>query len=460
MVRALGSKLANVSRLGVAAALLLVPRAAMAQYVSASAPPLYGTVSVYGMSPASLSGVAGGPVSFSSVDSSCRGYGAMAPSHVVMTSGGTFRINAMSSGDTTLMVMGPDGRRYCDDDGGGYPNPQVDLSVPAGPIAIWVGSYSSSGSHPYNATVAPQGGGGGYGGGGYGGGGGAMFGSASYPGGYDPVILSGTFGGPIDADTMGSCAGYISAAPSHTVMVSTYVPNLRFVVRGDADTTLVVQYADGHVACNDDGGGYPHPLVEGPASPGTIRVWVGSYGSGGSGGYVLGLTTNPGINATNLGGGSPPVVVTPPPYVPPVVTPPVVVTPPSSAVRVELSSRIPVTLYGFGVTPTVAVWSPRGGPSIEVSAMPNGSVISVSVMVGGVLTQVVDVPSSMVSGSIVTVTQRPDRRLLVRAERAPGTSDPGSTMLWLVNYARASGAVEIANTWVGTASERAPGWAR
>jgi hypothetical protein len=151
------------------------------------------------------------------------------------------------------------------------------------------------------------------------------------------------------------------------------------------------------------------------------------------------------------------VVVGPPPVVsPPYAGGSIVI--PAGAARVDLDPRIPVTLFGSGVSPTVAIWSPRGGPSIEVATSPRGSMVSIAVSVNGVVQSVVEVPAALAASAIVTVTERADRRLLVRAERPPGASDPGETMLWLLSYT--SGAVAVAESWAGSASERGPRWSR
>jgi hypothetical protein len=429
---------------------------AEAQYIAPGASPLYGSGTVAG-TPLFLSGTAMGPVDLSAVDSACRGYASAQPSHVVNFSGGMLRLTTEADGDTTFLVRLPDGRMFCDDDGGDGFNPLVEVSTAPGRVEVWVGSYGGS-PIPYRlvangaaaAPAVPSGGG--------------MFANVTIgPGMPDPVVVSGAFGGPVPASSISSgCAGHVSPNPSHLVTVTSYLSNLRFVVNGDADTTLLVQWPDGRFSCNDDGGGYPHPLVEGGTPPGTIRVWVGAYSSGGSGSYALAVTTNPAVSASDMTGGSPPPP--PPPVVvgpPPVVSPPYAggsIVIPAGAARVDLDPRIPVTLFGSGVSPTVAIWSPRGGPSIEVATSPRGSMVSIAVSVNGVVQSVVEVPAALAASAIVTVTERADRRLLVRAERPPGASDPGETMLWLLSYT--SGAVAVAESWAGSASERGPRWSR
>jgi hypothetical protein len=435
---------------------------AQAQYIVPQAPPSYGTANLIPNQRIMLQGVAGGGVSLSAVDGSCRGYAQPTPSHVLMVPPGAamVRIGATSGIDTTLMVQMPDGRIVCDDDGGDGLNPLLEVPAVPGQMRVWVGSYSSSNAGPYQldasafgggapVVVAPPPGAG------------ALFGTADVRmgGRPDPLVVTGNFGGPIQASNMSpDCRGWISGPPSHIVNARTGFPNLRFVVRASSDTTLVVRYPDGRIVCNDDGGGSLNPLVEGPTGPGQIMVWVGSYGSGGSGPYVMGITTIPGIGPDQIGTGvgPGPVVVTPPPPV--VVTPPPPSMPTVTA-RVELMPRIPVTLIGPGMAPgTVAVWSPRGGPSMEVGIMQVGGGYRIYANIGGAPQTVVDVPASVAQDAVVTVTQRPDQRLLVRAERAPTGSDAGQQMLMLVQLL--NGAPTIAEQWVGTFSDRAPRWSR
>jgi hypothetical protein len=166
----------------------------------------------------------------------------------------------------------------------------------------------------------------------------------------------------------------------------------------------------------------------------------------------MGITTIPGVTADNLGSmpdpGPGPVVVAPPPPAAPTV--------PTVTSRVALMPRIPVTLVGPGMAPgTVAVWSPRGGPSVELGVMPiPGGGYRVYANVGGAPHMVVDVPASVAQDAVVTITQRPDQRLLVRAERA----DANQQMLMLIQML--NGVPTLAEQWVGSFSDRAPRWSR
>lgn len=438
-----------------------MPSLASAQYIVPQAPAGYGQSALTPNQRVMLQGIAGGGVSLSSVNGSCRGYAQPNPSHVLMVPPGVqrVRLGALSNIDTTLMVQLPDGRLLCDDDGGEGLNPLLEIPAVPGQWRVWVGSYSSSNSGPYSLDATA-----------YGGApppvapppSGALFSTADMTMGArpDPLIVNGTFGGPIQASQMSpDCRGWITPQPSHIVNARTGFPNLRFVVRASADTTLVVRYPDGRIACNDDGGGSLNPLVEGPTGPGQIMVWVGSYSSSNTGPYTMGITTIPNLTFEQLGSGGVvvappgPVVVQPPPP-PPQPTAPVVTA------RVDMLPRIPVTLIGPGMQPgTVAVWSPRGGPSVDFGIMPlPGGSYRIYANIGGQQSSVIDVPADLARDAVVTITQRPDQRLLVRAERAPNGPDAGQQMLMLVQML--NGAPAIAQQWAGTFSERAPRWSR
>jgi hypothetical protein len=417
-------------------------------------------------------------VSLSDLNSSCRGYAQEAPNHIVMAQAPMrfLAIMVNTSFDSTLFVQTPDGQVWCNDDTDGL-QPRLEISSPPGPIRIWVGAYSATGGGPYRLGLSgsPAVRGAQLGMPGTGGLGvvvtppppprpGLMpaapplYGDVSLRSGFrpDPVMLGGSAGGPIDASTIDpSCRGWLTPQPSHVIQAQTGFRGLRFVGAASHDTTLLVQYPDGRIACDDDGGGARNPLVQGPTMPGPIRVWVGSYSARGGGPYTLGVTENPGMTYAMLGsgGGGGGIVVVPP------TTP---TPPPTDVTRVSLMPRIPVTLFGPGMsTATIAVWSPRGGPSVELSVTPSGGSLSIGASVGGTAIPLFTVPAEIARDATVTVTQRPDQRLLVRAERPPGGADPGAQMLLLVGWPGARAAAPaIADQWTGTFQERLPRWAR
>jgi hypothetical protein len=88
--------------------------------------------------------VAGGSIDAGSLGGACRGAISSAPDVEITYSAGSLplAIRTRSGSDTTLVVNGPDGRWYCDDDSGGGLNAQVFWSRPqSGVYDIWVGTF-------------------------------------------------------------------------------------------------------------------------------------------------------------------------------------------------------------------------------------------------------------------------------------------------------------------------------
>ena len=399
----------------------LLPASAGAQYVIPG-PPAYGSISIAigDYAPQMLRGMAGGTVSLSSVDSGCRGTADIRPSHVIMASGplSALHIQVQASADSTLMVMLPDGRRLCDDDSGGSLQAMIETSTIPGPVYVWVGSYSG-GSFPYSLSVSqvgrpvapppvpPSMGAGGiplecgmsrpfYGS--------LRIGSAIILGGHSP------WSGP---DGQG---GFVSNDTNWADEMGAYV-----------GVRTVITSLDG---------------VDAAGCPG-MRV------AADSGQYFWR------IRNAQMAYGAPP----PPPVV---VAPPVIVTPPSAVIRVTLDPRVPVTLYGPGITTsTVAVWTPRGGSPVEFMVRPmGGGTISIGTTVGGVASQLIEIPAALASTAVITATRRADGQVLFRAERAPDGRDLGQQMLMLVSWDRRGSAPEIAQQWIGTFSDAVPRWSR
>lgn len=141
----------NVLIAGVAAAALAVSAApSMAQDWQAS--PTYGSVQLttgFTPDPYQVNLTAGGSIDVSrSLGGSCRGFVANAPDFdLYYQAGNTFplAISVTSNSDTTLVINGPDGRWYCDDDSGGGLNPSVVFNNPGtGLYDIWVGTYGTN----------------------------------------------------------------------------------------------------------------------------------------------------------------------------------------------------------------------------------------------------------------------------------------------------------------------------
>lgn len=113
--------------------------------------PSYGSVSMsagFTPDPYTVNLQSGGSIDASrSIGGSCRGYVASAPDFRVQYSAGSFPfiLSVNSGADTTLVVNGPDGRWYCDDDGGNGLNPSLRFGSPmSGQYDIWVGTYASA----------------------------------------------------------------------------------------------------------------------------------------------------------------------------------------------------------------------------------------------------------------------------------------------------------------------------
>ncbi len=115
----------------------------------------------------------------------------------------------------------------------------------------------------------------------------------------DPTTLATTAGGPISASTMATpdafCPGSIGALPNVTLTTTTPIAGLRVLVRSSEDTTLLVRLSDGRVLCNDDGGGYPNPVVMGDFPPGVHQIYVGSFHVGDTPAATVGFSVNPAL---------------------------------------------------------------------------------------------------------------------------------------------------------------------
>ncbi|GAA0611619.1 hypothetical protein GCM10009422_03140 [Brevundimonas kwangchunensis] len=268
--------------------------ASAVQAQDASATATYGSVRLsagFTPDPHSISLTAGGSIDATNIGSPCRGSIARAPDYEVTYTSGSmplyFYVNATS--DTTLVVNGPDGRWYCDDDSNGGVNPQVTFNTPrSGTYDIWVGTYgggttpatlfvtelstdggngntNNSGGYP-NASLR------------------ATFGEITLNSGFqpDPRRVSLTAGGNIPASNVSSsCTGSIATAPDYQITYNAGSLPLSIRTEAGRDTTLVVNGPDGQWYCDDDSAGSTNARVyfAKPAS-GTYDIWVGTYGGG------------------------------------------------------------------------------------------------------------------------------------------------------------------------------------
>ncbi|MBL8547657.1 MAG: peptidase S1 [Hyphomonadaceae bacterium] len=101
----------------------------------------------------------------------------------------------------------------------------------------------------------------------------------------DPHTSDILAGGTIHASAVGeNCTGWVARAPDYRVnwtAGSNGLP-LVFSVTSEADTTLVINDAEGNWVCDDDSGNGPlNPSVS-FATPvsGQYDVWVGTYAEG------------------------------------------------------------------------------------------------------------------------------------------------------------------------------------
>ena len=90
----------------------------------------------------------GGDIDASSLGGECVGMISRAPDFQLTYDAGrlplTFGVSSYS--DATLVINGPDGRWYCDDDSGGGTDPQVTFHRPqSGVYDVWVGAYDGDG---------------------------------------------------------------------------------------------------------------------------------------------------------------------------------------------------------------------------------------------------------------------------------------------------------------------------
>lgn len=294
--------------------------------------PTFGAVTLnagFTPDPTTVDLVAGGGIDAGNLGNGCIGMIANAPDYRLnYTAGGySLFIAAIASEDTTLVINAPDGSWYCDDDGAGYPNPMVVFDSPmSGQYDIWVGTYGT-GNPSATLHISELGGpdaaggmgNGGMGGGGMGGGMGGMpdytldptFGDVTLAGGFtpDPYTVALVAGGDIDAGAAGlgdSCYGYIAEAPDFRLYYTPGGYPLFISALSDTDTTLIINAPDGQWYCDDDGAGYPNPMVtfDNPMA-GQYDIWIGTYG-GGTADATLQISELGGSGGTTVGGGGTP----------------------------------------------------------------------------------------------------------------------------------------------------------
>lgn len=269
-----------------AAAALCVTLPAQAQ-VNTGQSGAYGQVTLtsgFQPDPHSVTLTAGGDVEASSVSADCVGMIARRADFTLRyREAGDLPliISASSEGDATLAIRAPDGRWYCDDDSGGGLNPRVRFEAPRnGRYQIWVGTF---GEEPTPAVLSisevdqrpdfslnPA------------------YGAIDLVSGFqpDPHTVGIQAGGELDASSMGvaGCIGWVARAPDYRVNWTAGSGSLPLVfsVASEADTTLVINDAEGNWVCDDDGGNNglnPAITFANPVS-GQYDIWVGTYSEG------------------------------------------------------------------------------------------------------------------------------------------------------------------------------------
>jgi len=126
-----------------------------------NAEPNYGTVRLaagFTPDPQVVEVRSGGSLDAQSLSASCRGFISNAPDVRLHYDAGSYPliISVAASADTTLVVNGPDGSWYCDDDGGANGlNPMVRFNSPqSGRYEIWVGTFANASLQPARLHIS------------------------------------------------------------------------------------------------------------------------------------------------------------------------------------------------------------------------------------------------------------------------------------------------------------------
>jgi len=100
----------------------------------------------------------GGSRAAAALGGDCQGFISNAPDVRLQYDAGDYPliISVAANADTTLVVNGPDGRFYCDDDGGvsGH-NPSLRFNNPrSGRYEIWVGTFANASLQPARLHIS------------------------------------------------------------------------------------------------------------------------------------------------------------------------------------------------------------------------------------------------------------------------------------------------------------------
>ncbi len=140
-----------------AASMIVLPASAQ----NTDSAPNYGAIELragFNNDPRVVTLRAGGSIEAQSLGGSCSGFITDAPDvRLSYTAGNLPLIISVAAGsDTTLVINGPDGRWYCDDDGGvNGLNPAVRFNAPqSGRYEIWVGTYAAGATQPARLHIS------------------------------------------------------------------------------------------------------------------------------------------------------------------------------------------------------------------------------------------------------------------------------------------------------------------
>lgn len=276
--------------LGAVAALALMTVPAEAQSLNSGATGRYGQVQLrsgFTPDPHAVTLNAGGAYDAEQLGGGCFGYIDTRASFTLRYRAGELPlyIGAVSDADAVIAVRAPDGTWHCDDDSGGNLNPVVSWETPrSGRYQIWVGRFgvqsetapavlhiseigASTPPHAETPDYSLD----------------PAYGTVNLTAGFmpDPHSVNIAAGGALDASAI-SCAGWVASAPDlrlNWTAGSGALP-LTFHVTSEADTTLVINDAEGNWVCNDDGDGL-NPVVSFEHAPsGQYDIWVGTYAQG------------------------------------------------------------------------------------------------------------------------------------------------------------------------------------
>jgi hypothetical protein len=134
---------------------------APARAQDANADPNFRTISLrtgFTPDPQVISIRSGGEINARSISSACAGFISSAPDVRLNYTAGTLPLilSVAAGADTTLVVNGPDGSWFCDDDGGvNGNNPMVRFNAPqSGRYEIWIGTYGNSSLQPGQLNIS------------------------------------------------------------------------------------------------------------------------------------------------------------------------------------------------------------------------------------------------------------------------------------------------------------------